>query len=198
MNCQVFDIAVCSTRPELRRDTPYLYPHSTAIAGLRNTRGGDNRFYNNIFVGKSESSTAVNQTAADASQSADGHGLRVYDARKFPLQIGGNVYCNGARPYSAEMTAVPGKSDPKIELLEDGEDVYFRATLGQAVQKTRATLVTTDLLGVTKIANVSFENPDGSPLSIDTDYFGESRNEVKPTPGLFENPATGPLTLKVW
>lgn len=32
------------------RETPYLKPHSTEIAGLHDTPGGDNRFLNNLFL----------------------------------------------------------------------------------------------------------------------------------------------------
>jgi alpha-N-arabinofuranosidase len=57
--------------------------------------------------------------------------------------------------------------------------------------------VTTELLGKAKIPELPYENPDGSPLKIDTDYFGKQRNEANPTPGPFENPGQGDLTLKV-
>jgi hypothetical protein len=36
--------------PERGRSTPYHQAHSTALAGLKNITGGDNRFYNNILV----------------------------------------------------------------------------------------------------------------------------------------------------
>ena len=36
---------------ELGRETPYHPAHSTTVAGLVNIKGGDNRFYNNLFVG---------------------------------------------------------------------------------------------------------------------------------------------------
>ncbi len=39
------------TGPEPNRVTPFHPPHSTAVAGLVSIKGGDNRFYNNIFVG---------------------------------------------------------------------------------------------------------------------------------------------------
>ena len=39
------------SRPEPRRSTPYHKAHSTALAGLYSTTGGDNRFYNNLLVG---------------------------------------------------------------------------------------------------------------------------------------------------
>ncbi|MFD1907672.1 hypothetical protein ACFSQ7_32445 [Paenibacillus rhizoplanae] len=37
-------------RPELTRYTPYHIPHETAIAGYSNFTGGDDRYYNNIFL----------------------------------------------------------------------------------------------------------------------------------------------------
>lgn len=41
-------IANCT---EHQRYTPYHLPHSTAVYGVSNIVGGDNRFYNNVFVG---------------------------------------------------------------------------------------------------------------------------------------------------
>ena len=123
----------------------------------------------------------------------------MYDAREFPLQTGGNVYYNGARPYSKEAKpVVQAGVDPKVRIVEEGRSVYLHLTLGQAVQKSNTTLVTTELLGKAKIPGLPYENPDGSPLKIDTDYFGKRRNEASPTAGPFENPGAGPLTLKVW
>jgi hypothetical protein len=41
-------IASCT---EHQRYTPYHFPHSTTVYGVSNILGGDNRFYNNVFVG---------------------------------------------------------------------------------------------------------------------------------------------------
>lgn len=41
-------IASCT---EHQRYTPYHFPHSTAVYGVSNILGGDDRFYNNVFVG---------------------------------------------------------------------------------------------------------------------------------------------------
>jgi hypothetical protein len=38
-------------RSELTRYTPYHMPHETAVAGYSNITGGDDRYYNNIFIG---------------------------------------------------------------------------------------------------------------------------------------------------
>jgi hypothetical protein len=164
---------------------------------MSNIHGGDNRFYNNILVGRG-GSAAPGTPASNAAQANDGFGLWVYDGCESPLLTGGNVYYCGARPYFDEVDAVLGAMEPELKVVHDGQHVYLHLTVGQAVQKASTTLVTTRSLGQAKVPGLSFENPNGSPLRIDTDYFGKRRNEAKPTPGPFENPATGPLELNVW
>jgi alpha-N-arabinofuranosidase len=58
--------------------------------------------------------------------------------------------------------------------------------------------VTTRSLGNAKIPNLPFENPDGTPLSIDSDYFGNKRDRINPFPGPFEISAGGAKEYKVW
>jgi alpha-N-arabinofuranosidase len=64
-------------------------------------------------------------------------------------------------------------------------------------ERTRQ-LVTTKLLGRAAIPNLPYEQRDGKPIDINTDYFGRSRKESNPTPGPFENPGRGEIKLKVW
>jgi alpha-N-arabinofuranosidase len=187
------------SRPELNRDTPYHPAHSTAVAGLVNIRGGDNRFYNNLLVGDEAAPDGTGRPAAKKPQPDAGFGLCVYDNREFPLQTGGNVYCRGARPSAQETKpSVHAAFDPAVKLVVDGDTAVLHLTLDEAIWKTPTTLVTTDLLGKAKIPGVAYENPDGSAVKIDIDYFGKPRNETNPTAGPFEAPGTGSLTLKVW
>ena len=51
------------------------------MAGLQKIPGGDDRFYNNIFVGDS--------------------GLAPYDKAAQPVQMAGNVFLKGAKPSNA-------------------------------------------------------------------------------------------------
>jgi len=39
-----------STAQELNRHTPYHVPHSTSVAGMARFTGGDDRYYNNVFI----------------------------------------------------------------------------------------------------------------------------------------------------
>ena len=59
-------------------------------------------------------------------------------------------------------------------------------------------LITTAVLGKTKMPKAFYENPDGTPISIATDITGKKRNTTQPTPGPIENPGNGTVKIKVW
>ena len=164
-------------RPELRRETPFHKAHTTEMAGLANTKGGDDRFYNNIFVNS---------------------GLTTYDSAKLPVFMAGNVFLSGAKPSKYEQGPfVQPDFNPNLKLIEKNDGVYLQATT-QAYKTLRTNLVTTELLGRAAIPDLPYENSDGSPLTVETDYFGNKRNSSNPSVGPFEGSEVGKLTLKVW
>jgi len=166
-------------RPELSRETPFHPPHSTKVAGLQNIPGGDDRFYNNLVIQPG--------------------GLDGYDKATLPVRIEGNVYYNGARPCIKETNCLEkAEFDPEIKVVEEGDSVFLHITLDDSLYALDNPLVTTSLLGRAKIPNAAYENPDGTPLKIDTDYFGKKRSEADPSAGPFENPGEGKLMLTVW
>jgi hypothetical protein len=125
--------------------------------------------------------------------------LAAYNGREFPLQTGGNVYFNGARPYAKEAQPVElAQTDPQQQLVADGPNTLFKFNLPATALKTRTTLVTARLLGMARTPDLPYENVDGSPITIDKDYFGKPRSATNPSSGPFENPGTGLLRLKVW
>ena len=182
---------------ELGRLTPFHPAHSTTVAGLIHTRGGDDRFHNNLFVGAAGASPPTD-VPNDWAHRITGYGLQVYDPRSLPLQTGGNVYLSGARPYAREDGAVVRPDDdPRVELVEDGGAFYLRLVVGAALDAAATRLVTTDLLGKPLFAQVPYENADGSPVAVDLDFFGKLRDRARPTPGPFERPGSGELKLRV-
>jgi hypothetical protein len=185
------------SRPEPNRRTPYHQAHSTALAGLSTTRGGDNRFYNNLFLGGSESPAAA-LGKETGPQRVSGYGLWVYDTRELPLETGGNAYYNGARPYSKETKPVTAGARARAEVVEDGGSVYLQLELGQDVERAATARVTTALLGKAKVPGLAYENTDGSPVAVDSDFAGKKRKQVNPTAGPFEDPGPGKLRIKVW
>lgn len=187
------------SRPELKRSTPYHQAHSTALAGLTNISGGDNRFYNNLVVGGAETGTDAHSFDSKNPQRVVGFGLWVYDTRERPLHTGGNVFFNSARPYSKEVNPLTlTQVDPQVRIVEDGDRVFLEFKCGPEWKKAETRLVTTGILGKAAIPQLAIENADGLPLVVDMDYSGQQRSTAKPSPGPFENPSDGNLRLKIW
>ncbi len=187
-----------TNRPEPSRETPYHPAHSTTVAGLVTIKGGDDRFYNNLFVGNGEQMTAERKGNLKELRWISSHGLWGYDGRELPLQTGGNVFCNGAQPYAQETNhVVLAGRDAKLKLVQDGGQFVLQLDLGPELKQASTALVTTALLGKAKIPGLPYENADGSPVRIGGDYFGKRRNEQNPTAGPFESLGAGASTLKV-
>ena len=182
---------------ERKRFTPYMFPHSTQVAGLRNTWNGQERFYNNIMAGPGNSDHAKRR--GNSRDMQKGWGLCVYDPLDYQILAAGNVYLNGTRPYRLEPDhlLLPG-FDPDIHLEEEGGHVYLFLTLPDEIGELDTPFVTTAFLGTTKNTRLFFEDPDGGSLEIDTDYFGDVRNKEHPLAGPFEGTATSDLKIKVW
>lgn len=160
------------------RMTPYHKPHSTELAGMHDNPCGDDRYYNNIFVGRWNASP--------------------YNTAKFPVWMQGNVFLKGAKPSTHEAAPlVKADFDPALKVVEKPDGWYLEMTADPAWSAVARPLVTTELLGKTKIAGCAYENPDASPLRIDTDYAGAPRNATNPTVGPFETLGAA-RSIKVW
>ena len=136
-------------RPELSRETPFHKAHSTEVAGLRNIPGGDDRFFNNVFVGQG--------------------GLAPYDKATQAVQMAGNVFLKGAQSSEHERSplALP-EFDPQIRLVEEADGLYLQIAFDRGWGERRThKLVTTERLGRAKIPDLPYEQPDGSPYRID-------------------------------
>jgi hypothetical protein len=177
--------------PEPNRFTPYHLPHSTEVAGLSTIFSGDDRYFNNIFLGIGPE--------LNKKDSRYNYGLVGYANVKLPVWIDGNVYYNQSIPYSKEINRIENHNfKPEINISELSNQVYLNLSLDDVNSKLKTQLVTTSLLGKAKLPKEAFENPDGSALIIDDDYFGKKRSELNPSAGPFEHPGKGLLRLKVW
>ena len=152
------------------------------------------RFYNNIFVG----AEAIPPNKDPNERQKIGYGLDIFNDAERPMQVDGNIYLKGARPYKEESTYIENKTfDPEIKIERKKDSAVLHITLDPSFWQLKNQLVTTQLLGEAVIPEVPFENSDGSALVIDKDYFGKDRDKSNPTAGPFANPGDGRLTLKV-
>ena len=162
-----------------KRKTPFHKTHSTEILGIHDCPSGDVRFFNNVFMGRID--------------------FRNTDAN-WPVSSFGGVYMKSATPskLDAEFLSIP-TYNPDLKLTQEADGWYlqFSADLEWSVNQKRQ-LVTTNLLGKAKIPNQPYENFDGSPIKIDTDYFGKKRDVGNPFPGPFEVSEGGLQKYKVW
>ena len=168
------------SHPEMGRETPHLQAHGTQVTALAFTRGGDNRFINNIFAGTSN--------------------LSVYDGAALPMQMSGNVFLQQAAASKHEPSPlVVPDFDPKIQLTQTDQDTYLDLRLDSAWATLRTReIVTSDRLGKAVTPNLPFEQPDGSDYTLDTDYFGHPRPASNPFPGPFELPQGGQYRISLF
>lgn len=167
-------------RPEPNRATPFQRPHSTEVAGLSITRGGDDRWFNNLFVGH--------------------NGLSPYDGVELPVRMDGNVFSNGAKPSKFETAPFTDLEEGFVVRLFEQEDRVFLIIEQKEAQmdiRSKQT-ITTKMLGKARLADQGYTNVDGSALVIDTDYFGNQRNESKPVAGPLAIPMREKHEVKVW
>ncbi|MDR2849212.1 MAG: right-handed parallel beta-helix repeat-containing protein [Verrucomicrobiota bacterium] len=171
-------------RQEKNRYTPYHLPHQTDVAGLSIILNGDDRFYNNLFL-----------PVAPGPKQA--YGLAAYGKTPYRSFADGNVYYNAAAPFPDEQSSVAQPAfDPrfKVEEADGAVSVSFAA---QGLDGLRTGRVTTERLGRAKFARQAYEQPDGAPIVIDTDYHGHAR-AANPAPGPFERLADGAARENVW
>ena len=71
--------------------------HSTAVAGLVDIKGGDDRFYNDVLVGEARAPRGSGHANRGAQGLASACGR---DDGAFPMYTGGNMLCNGAAPFT--------------------------------------------------------------------------------------------------
>ncbi len=84
--------------------------------------------------------------------------------------------------------------DQSFELHSEGDDVFL--SFGPMNLPSNRGLVDSGRLGVTFLSDCGYENPDGTPISFDEDYFHEKRPGTNMVPGPF---ATFPDSrIKVW
>ena len=84
------------------------------------------------------------------------------------------------------------------QLPKTGGNVYYNGAKPCKQEESNNPLVISELLGKAKVPQAPLEDYDGTPLIIDTDYFGLKRNTDNPSTGPFENLLIGKNKIQVW
>lgn len=197
------------------RYTPYHIPHRTEVMGFMTFLHGDDRFYNNIFVQKWPDKDVIimhdsndgfdteNRKAGtwmfdeyptyeewkaqfDFSHPANMSALEPVHFGHLPVWTEGNAYLGGAKACKNEVNGLISSEDVKVELLEKDGNYYLDTNIYDCLKAFRGRMINTDVLGMAFEPEQRFENPDGTDIQFDTDYFGGHRG-VDVIPGPFAN-----------
>ena len=203
------------------RYTPYHVPHRTEVAGFMSILHGDDRFYNNVFVKRPDRQDLIDfgKTSEDPRMYETICGTKPFDGypdpetyfaqfskmttqdRSYrdlyydhlPVYTGGNVFFNGAKPCDTEKNFVEDtEHEVKLELREQDGRYYVDTNLCEYLPAMETPFVSTELLGEAFEPEQRFENPDGTPIFFDRDYFGAPRG-IHPVPGPFEKKGEEPV-----
>lgn len=195
--------------PVLNRSTPYHFAHSTEVLGTTLVYGGDDRWYQNLFIGGKEEGQTYGTADYDGSpvsleeyicqeQSLGNGDVEQYEQVKQPVYINGNAYLAGAQHFDRECTYYSGEeAQPDMEIVQEGADVYLKIKASGDMLSLPTKRITTDDLGMPRIVEARFENPDGTSIVLDRDLNGAVRSR-KPKAGPIETLQPGENKIKIW
>jgi len=195
----------------LDRATPYHYPHSTMAAGCAVVYSGDDRLYRNLFTFNGETPSELfyagtagyddcttpeeypRQLIAQGNSDHD----KYYRVEQ-PVYVGGNAYYGQAKGFRAEEHALcaPGfAANAAIEL--EGDTAWLTLDLPAKPVSAESGYMGTANLGMPRITEELFENPDGTPITLDTDLVGAGR-DAHTAIGPLEGLKAGHNRVAVW
>lgn len=191
----------------LDRSTPYHVPHSTLVAGFAPVYGGDDRFYNNIFIGKN----AVNNIGTElyngyttsleeykylVSQEEGDH--QAYHKIKQPVFINNNAYFNKAKHFEKEENNLIDENfNPALSLEEESEGLYLNISLPPSFFEIKGETQSSDTLPKVRLVDADFESLNETPISINTDLVENMRTDTTLL-GPIESLQAGENKVLIW
>lgn len=193
----------------LNRSTPYHLNHSTDFMGTAVVYGGDDRFYQNIFMGgqdhedKKKFGTAhyngypvsMEEYIGRVLQNGKGD-VETFEKVRQPVYIDHNVYLNGAEHFDREESFCQSGRECKIAIIEKNGTVCLEADVPQCAIMKDTQIINTKDLKIPRISEAPYEAPDGRPIILDTDFFGIKRSQ-NPIAGPFEQLKEGKQTIVI-
>ena len=185
------------------RYTPYHIRHRTEVAGFMTILHGDDRIYNNIFVqhypvtDKSKTPKDSDYEVAGTApfdifptyedwishfmmdQEPDMGALATYHFGHLPVWVEGNAYFGGASVSRHEKHGlIQADTEARVELTEKDGKLCLKTNVYTLLEGFHDRLIDSDTLGCAFEPEQRFENPDGTAIVFDEDYFGTHRGAV--------------------
>ena len=191
------------------RYTPYHIRHRTEVAGFMTILHGDDRIYNNLFI-QAYPVKDKNKKPTDADHpfvgtapfdifpsyeewmtpflpgdNPDMGGLAKAHFGHLPVWVEGNAYFGGASACKHETNKLVDKrSKVTIELIEKNGKYSLKTNVYSKLKGFKGGIICTETLGKAFEPEQRFENPDGTDIIFNRDYFGSHRG-TETIPGPF-------------
>ena len=191
----------------LDRATPYHVPHSTLIAGFAPVYGGDDRFYNNIFIGQegipnvgteiyNGYNTSLSEFKEAVAKEEGDH--ESFHKIKQPVYIEDNAYLNKANQFNRENRNFTDESvNPDLSIVEEGNDVYLNISVPESFIEFKGQVYDTETLPKVRIVDADFEDENGNSLTLNTDLNDDLR-EHESMIGPLQTLTAGNNKVKIW
>lgn len=176
---------------------PFLFANNIFLGFFLKNWSQGGAYCHNILPGALQVTPQSRQTPWHRPHSTEIAGLS-------DIPGGDDRYCNnlmtdpnafGAVGQYQNIVEEGNQPLPSVEAIEKDDGVYL-AVEWPETHPTRA--VTAERLGRTRVSRAAFENPDGTPMRIDRDYFDHPRDLSDPGAGPFARVAPGRHEIKVW
>ena len=186
----------------MKRNTPYHLPHSTAVAGFTTVNGGDDRYYNNMFVGKWADTEETEKGGfrqflvnCDKYISPEEYATRE-SVSSYTVWLKDNAYAGYSVPSKHEQNSFIAK-DCGVEITRQDGKVFLTLDIPEEFAKASCEPVCTERLGETRNSEAPFDAPDGSDYDLSFDLIGEKYGDVY-RPGPLASIKAGKQTVCVW
>jgi hypothetical protein len=195
------------------RYTPYHIPHRTEVLGFMTILHGDDRFYNNIFIQRTpipeDYLDGWNMERVPSNLEVGTHvwdeypvyedwikqfdiGVKRPDMGKLasahfghlPVWSHGNAYLSGAGSFAKETDKFVSSENAYVNLVEKDGEYCLDTNVVDLVKDFKVHTICTETLGKAFEPEEYYENPDGTPITFDEDYFGDKRG-LNVIPGPF-------------
>ena len=191
------------------RYTPYHIRHRTEVAGFMTILHGDDRIYNTLFIQaypiqdkERKPTDAEYQTVGTApfdifptyeewfapfapGAKPDMGALAKVHFGHLPVWVEGNAYFNGASVCKHEKHKLSDRRSKVTIALEEKDGKYsLKTNVYAKLKEFKDGIICTETLGKAFEPEQRFENPDGTDIVFDRDYFGNHRG-TETIPGPF-------------
>ena len=96
-----------------------------------------------------------------------------------PVWISGNAYFNGATISKHEKNAFEDKDNKvEVKLINKDGKVSIETNVYDLLKGFQVGMINSDILGCAFESEERFENPDGSEIVFNKDFFGDDRGTV--------------------